>query len=175
MPAGLIIVLGSPNDEQGHLHSIAIERCQAALRLHRDNAESELLLTGGFGAHFNTTDKPHAHYLKAWLLEHGVEPGAFLPFAESRNTLEDASMAKPIALASGARLAVVVTSDYHLDRARFVFEREFADSGIHLVFLGTRTDETLCKLDLAALRKHEGEALDRLRAADQASNKSKPD
>lgn len=164
MPAGLLIVLGSPNDDHGQLHSVAIERCEAALRLHRDNAESEFLLTGGFGAHFNTTNKPHAHYLKAWLLEHGAEPGAFLPFAESRNTLEDASMAKPIALASGARLAVVITSDYHLDRARFIFQREFAGSGIQLVFLGTKTDESVCKLDLAALRKHEGEALARLRA-----------
>ncbi|MBE2215886.1 MAG: YdcF family protein [Opitutaceae bacterium] len=164
MPADLIIVLGSPNDDQGRLHSVAIERCEAALRLHRDNAESELLLTGGFGAHFNTTDKPHAHYLREWLLAHGVVPDAVLPFAESRNTLEDASLSKPIALASGARLAVVVTSDYHLDRARFVFEREYAGSGVRLLFLGTRTDESVCKLDLAALRKHEGEALVRLRA-----------
>lgn len=165
MPADLIIVLGSPNDEHGTLHSVAIERCQAALRLHRDNAESELLVTGGFGAHFNTTDKPHAHYLKEWLLAHGVEPQAFLPFAESRNTLEDASLSKPVALASGARLAVIVTSDYHLERARFVFQREYAGSGIQLAFLGTKTDETTCQLDLAALRKHEVEALARLRGS----------
>jgi uncharacterized SAM-binding protein YcdF (DUF218 family) len=164
MPAGLLIVLGSPNDEHGTLHSVAIERCQAALRLHRDNAESEFLLTGGFGAHFNTTARPHAHYLREWLLAQGAEPGAFLPFAESRNTLEDASLSKPIALASGARLAVVITSDYHLERARFVFQREYAGSGIQLVFLGTKTDETICLLDLAALRKHEAEALARLRA-----------
>jgi len=165
MPAGLLIVLGSPNDEHGQLHSVAIERCQAALSLHRDNSESEFLLTGGFGAHFNTTDKPHAYYLKAWLVAHGVGPDAFLPFAESRNTLEDASLSKPIALASGARLAVVITSDYHLERARFIFRREYAGSGIQLIFLGTRTDESVCKLDLAALRKHEGEALARLRSS----------
>jgi uncharacterized SAM-binding protein YcdF (DUF218 family) len=167
MPAGLLIVLGSPNDEHGALHSVALERCQAALRLHRDNAESELLLTGGFGAHFNTTDKPHAHYLKEWLLAHGVEPQSILPLAESRNTLEDASLSKPIALAAGARLAVVITSDYHLERARFIFQREYAGSGIRLIFLGTRTDESACHLDLAALRKHEGEALARLRAGQE--------
>lgn len=164
MPADLIIVLGSPNDDHGHLHSVAVERCQAALHLHRDNAESELLLTGGCGAHFNTTDKPHAHYLKAWLLAHGVGPEAFLPWAESRNTLEHASLAKPIVLASGARLAVVVTSDFHLERARLVFEREFAGSGVRLLFLGTRTAESTCQPDLAALRRHEADALARLRA-----------
>ena len=168
MPAGLLIVLGSPNDEHGHLHSVAIERCVAALRRHREEPASGFLLTGGIGAHFNTTDKPHAYYLQQWLLAHGVERDAFLPFAESRNTLEDASLSKPIALASGARLAVVITSDYHLERARFIFEREYAGSGLHLVFLGTRTDESICGLDLAALRAHETAALTRLRALEAA-------
>ena len=45
MPADLIIVLGSPNDAHGRLHSVATERCEAALRLHRDNSPSRLLLT----------------------------------------------------------------------------------------------------------------------------------
>lgn len=165
MAGGIILVLGSPNDEHGALHSVAVERCQAALRIHRANPGWHVLLTGGFGAHFNTTNRPHAHYLQAWLMANGIPPAAFLPSAESRNTLEDASLSRPIALAAGAGFAVVVTSDYHLDRARFVFEREFRGSGILLAFLGTHTDEAACRLDLAALRAHETAALARLRAA----------
>lgn len=163
MPAGVLIVLGSPNDDQGRLHSVGVERCEAALRLHRDNPDWKLLLTGGFGAHFNTTARPHAHYLHQWLLARGADPAVFLPFAESRNTLEDASLSRPIVLAAGAALAVVVTSDYHLDRARFIFEREFAASGVRLVFLDTKTDESRCALDLPALKRHEATALVRLR------------
>lgn len=164
-PPGVILVLGSPNDAQGHLYSIALERCRRALRLHRDNPTWPLLLTGGFGAHFNTTDKPHAYYLRCWLETSAVPPTAFLPFAESRNTLEDASLAKPILLATGARCALVVTSDFHADRARFVFEREFTGTGVTLCFVTTETDEAACPLDLAALKRHEVAALAGLRAA----------
>lgn len=161
---GVILVLGSPNDAHGNLHSVGVERCRRALRLHRDNPAWPLLLTGGFGEHFNTTVQPHAAYLRRWLEAHGVPPAVFLPFAESRNTLEDASLAKPLALATGARLAVVVTSDYHADRARFVFEREFAGTGVALFFVTTETDEAACQLDLPALKRHEVAALARLRA-----------
>lgn len=163
MHRGILIVLGSPNDEHGELHSVGVERCTLALRLHRANPTWSILLTGGFGAHFNTTDRPHAHYLHAWLLAHGAAPQAFLRFAESRTTLEDASCAKPLVLESGARFAVVITSDYHLARARFIFEREFAGSGVTLLFLDTPTDASICRLDLEALRRHEVTALDRLR------------
>lgn len=163
MAAPILIVLGSPNDEQGRLHSVALERCEAALRFHHEHPQWRLLLTGGYGPHFNTTNKPHAHYLHRWLLEHGAAPGAFLAFAESRNTLEDASLAKPIVLAAGATRIRVLTSDYHLARARFVFEREFAGSGVHLEFIGVVTDESRCTLDLAPLREHETAALARLR------------
>jgi uncharacterized SAM-binding protein YcdF (DUF218 family) len=163
--AGVIIVLGSPNDEQGNLHRVGVERCEEARRLRTDHPDWKLLLTGGYGAHFNTTGRPHADYLKRWLVEHGVPASAFLPFAESRNTLEDAALARPIVVAAGAREAIVVTSDYHLERARFVFEREFAPTGVALRFVATATDERDCRLDLAALRAHEREALTRLRQA----------
>jgi uncharacterized SAM-binding protein YcdF (DUF218 family) len=161
--AGVIIVLGSPNDEQGNLHGAGLERCACARQLHTENPDWKLLLTGGFGAHFNTTGRPHAFYLRRWLCEHGVPATAFLPFAESRNTLEDAALARPIVLAAGARDVTVVTSDYHLERARFIFEREFAGTGVALQFVAAVTDESRCRLDLAALRNHEREALVRLR------------
>ncbi len=158
-------MLGSPNDEHGNLHSLALERCRRALRLRRDNPDWSLLLTGGFGAHFNTTDRPHAFYLRRWLEQNGVPTSAFLPFAASRNTLADASLAKPIVLATRAPVAVVVTSDFHVDRARFVFVHEFAGSAVSLCFVATETDESACRLDLPALKQHEHSALAHLRAA----------
>ncbi len=103
----------------------------------------------------------------------GNSPAKFDPlgpaFAESRNTREDASLAKPILLATGARLALVVTSDFHADRARFVFEREFAGTGVTLAFVATETDEAACRLDLPALKRHEVAALARLRGESQTA------
>jgi uncharacterized SAM-binding protein YcdF (DUF218 family) len=161
---GVIIVLGSPNDSQGNLYSVGLERCEGAWQFYCTHPHWKLLLTGGFGAHFNTTDRPHAVYLQRRLRELGVPEEAFLPWAESRNTLEDASLSKPIVQATGARRAAVVTSDYHLERARLVFQREFAGAGVALEFIAAETNERHCQFDLAALQQHEREALARLKA-----------
>jgi uncharacterized SAM-binding protein YcdF (DUF218 family) len=158
----IVVVLGSPNDDQGRLHTVAVERCRLAAQLARDNPTAKLLLTGGFGPHFNTTTSPHTIYLKQKLLTLGVEETRFVPDAHSRNTIEDASLSKPIVLAHHGGLLVVVTSDYHVARARFLFERQYADTDIKLVFVSCETDEAHCDLELAPLKAHEKRALERL-------------
>lgn len=166
---GVIIVLGSPNSEDGELYSVAKERCELALTEYAKRPGWKFLLTGGYGAHFNTTSQPHAAYLRRYLVKRGVSSQAIVEFAESTNTLQDASLSKPIVLKYGAPEFVVVTSDYHLDRARYVFEREFADAGVHIEFSVSQTDGAACEFDLEAQKKHEQEALERLRARDKWS------
>jgi uncharacterized SAM-binding protein YcdF (DUF218 family) len=163
---GLIVVLGSPNTEQGELYSIAVERCEMALTEYARHPGYKILLTGGYGAHFNTTHRPHAAYLKRYLSAQGIPEDCFVEYAESSNTLEDASLSKPVALKYDARWLVVVTSDYHLERARYVFEREFADTDVCILFSACRTNEAVCQLDLEALKRHEREALARLKHFD---------
>ena len=158
---GIIVLLGSPNSDRGELLSVARERCERALLEYRQHPDYKILPTGGFGAHFNTTARPHAFYLKEYLVAHGVPEGDILKFAESRNTIEDATLSYPIVKKHGARRAIVVTSDYHADRARYLFERTYAD--IELAFSLCPTDEATCDLDLKALKAHEQEALARLR------------
>ncbi len=158
----IIIVLGSPNTARGELMSVALERCAQAVQVFQAHPEARLLLTGGFGEHFNTTDLPHAHYLKQHLMSLGVPQEVFLPFALSRNTIQDAALSLPIVRAYGARRAIIVTSDYHQARARYVFEQIYHD--IDLEFSICATDEANCDLDLAAQKAHEQAALERLRA-----------
>ena len=159
---GIIMVLGSPNDANGNLCSVALARCEQALALSQDNPDWSILLTGGHGHHFNTTPKPHAHYLKEYLMEQGVPSERILEFAESRNTLEDAALSKPIVVSHGANVVTVVTSDYHLARAHRVFRREFADTGVCLFFIGVPTNEARCEFDLASQKEHEREAVKKL-------------
>ncbi len=163
---GLIVVLGSPNSEEGELYSVARERCRLALDEYAGRAGWKLLLTGGYGAHFNTTGQPHAAYLKDYLTARGIPEGDVVEFAESRNTLQDASLSKPIALKYGVAHILVVTSDYHAARARYVFAKEFADTDVEIAFSIAQTDEAACELDLDALKRHEGEALERLKRLD---------
>ncbi|HET9914514.1 MAG TPA: YdcF family protein, partial [Anaerolineales bacterium] len=129
------MILGSPNSADGKLYSVARGRCELALGEYAKHPGWRILLTGGYGAHFNTTGRPHAAYLRDYLVERGVPAEAIVEFAESATTLEDASLSKPIVLKYGAPQILVVTSDYHIDRARYVFEREFADTDVHIEFL----------------------------------------
>jgi uncharacterized SAM-binding protein YcdF (DUF218 family) len=163
----MIVVLGSPNSEGGELYSSAKERCELALLEYAKRSAWKLLLTGGYGAHFNTTDQPHAAYLRRYLVKRGLPGQAIVEFAESANTLQDASFAKPIVLKYKVPEIVVVTSDYHIDRARYVFVREFADTGIRLEFSVCQTDEEACEFDLEAQKKHEQAALARLSERDE--------
>ena len=161
---GLLVVLGSPNSETGVLYSIAVARCRQAVVEYRKRPGWKVLLTGGFGPHFNTSDQPHAAYLKRHLLTQGIPETDFVEFAESINTLQDASLAKPIVVKYAVPEILIITSDYHLDRARFVFEREFAATQVNLQFSSAQTDEAACELDLAALKAHERVALARLKS-----------
>lgn len=156
---GVIVVLGSPNDAQGCLSSIALEHCEQALSEYRRNPKCRILPTGGWGRHFNTTDKPHGHYVRKELARRGIPDAAFLQCAESSNTVEDATLSRPILASHPGADLIVVTSDFHEARARFLFEREFPDRKITLSTSVTK----LPAEELARRRAHEAKALDRLK------------
>jgi uncharacterized SAM-binding protein YcdF (DUF218 family) len=158
---GIIVLLGSPNTDRGELYSVAKARCERAWREYQQHPGYKILPTGGFGAHFNRTDKPHAFYLKRYLIARGVAEDDILEFALSRSTIEDVALSYPIVTKHGVQHVIVVTSDYHADRAQFLFQRTY--KGISLTFSLCPTDEQRCELDLSALKAHEKKALARLR------------
>jgi uncharacterized SAM-binding protein YcdF (DUF218 family) len=153
-----IIVLGAPNDAQGRLSSMAIERCQQALSEYRCRPGSQIIPTGGWGYHFNTADRPHGHYVRLYLEAQGVPAADILECAESANTIEDAQLSRPIIERHGIGELVVVTSDFHVPRARFIFEREFPE--LRLTFPGAKTN--LPEDELARRKQHEETALAKL-------------
>lgn len=154
-----IVVLGSPNDADGKLSTIGLERCRQALAEYSQHPDACLLPTGGWGAHFNTTDKPHGYYLGQYLMAHGVPEQRILECAESANTIQDAVLAKPIVERHGITELIVVTSDFHVPRAQFLFQREFPD--IRLSFSAAKTE--LPEDDLRRRKDHEEKALAGLR------------
>ncbi len=157
---GIIIVLGAPNDEKGELSTIARERCEQAIKEYRRHPGYKFLLTGGYGDHFNTTEQPHAYYTKQYLISRQIpKQDILLEFVESSNTCEDASLSQPIMKHYGVKHVIVVTSDFHLDRAKYIFQNAFED--IQLFFSGSHTD--LPQRELEALILHEQNALRKLR------------
>lgn len=150
-----IVVLGAPNDAAGLLSAMAVERCRQALCEFARHPDACILTTGGWGPHFNTTDKPHGYYTRRFLQQQGIPPDRFLECAESSNTIQDAELSRPIIARHGITALIVVTSDLHLPRAQFLFQRAFP--GMELVFSAARTD--LPAAELARLQAHETRAL----------------
>lgn len=157
--AGIIIVLGSPNDDRGNLSSIALDRCSQALVEYKKNPDYAILPTGGWGAHFNTTDKAHGYYVQQELVDQGIPESAFLPWVESSNTIEDSALARPVLEACAEAELIVVTSDFHAARAKYLFQREYPDRQIRMSTSPTRVTPD----DLASLLEHERRALERLK------------
>ncbi len=159
MTEGIIIILGAPNDHQGKLSSIALERCNHALTIYHAQPGYRFLLTGGYGEHFNITNRPHAYYLQQYLIAQGVPEQDILGFAESSNSLEDAVFSKPIVERHNADEIIVVSSDFHLKRVAFIFGRVFPKH--QFSFSGSRTH--LPQAEMEDLQQHEQRALERLK------------
>ncbi len=156
---GIIIVLGSPNDEKGNLSDMAFGRLNQAISEYKGRKDYKIVCTGGFGKHFNTTDKPHAFYAVHHLIQQGIPEADILEMAESQNTLEDALLSKPIVDKYGAKSLIIVTSDFHIPRVRYIFERIF--KGYDLNFSGAITKFSN-KRNLA-LKKHERRELKKMK------------
>lgn len=164
MPAGklAIVLLGAPNDEHGNLSAMARERCDQAYAESVRHPDALILPTGGFGAHFNVTDKPHAFYTRNYLVGKGVAPARFLSGAESGNTIQDAALAVPILQAAGVTDILLVTSDFHVERASFLFRRALQGTGIAMAVSPSATH--VPPEEMERLRAHETSSLARLRA-----------
>ena len=168
---GLIIVLGSPNSNRGELYSVAKSRCERALCEYSQRVGWKVLLTGGYGEHFNTTNKPHAYYLHQYLKDKGVSDRDIVDYAQSNNTIQDASLSRPVVEKYNPEKILIITSDYHIDRAKYVFECEFADKDVNIEFAAVETDAEHCEFDLESQILHEKQSLAALQNRDKSDQK----
>lgn len=121
----IILVLGSPNEPDGTLSEMAKSRLAICRELYEPETY-KIVLTGGFGSHFNTTDKPHSYYLKQNLVSENVREEDILALIESRHSVEDATLSKWIIAEYKPEEIIIVTSDYHFERVKMIFEAVYA-------------------------------------------------
>lgn len=159
----LIVLFGQENEADGHLRAPAAARAAKAAEVFKELApgnETVVLPTGAFGAHFNTTDLPHFHYLTEELIRLGVPRENILPGVASSNTVQDAIEAWYRFKNGGHHRLVAVTSDYHAGRVAFILSRLSAndDAEIEVIPAATPTsyagqDKQLEERKLAILKK----------------------
>ena len=152
-----IIILGSPNDKDGNLLPIAISRCEKALSEYHRLADCKILCTGGFGEQFNASQFSHGSYLRDYLVSRGVPASKFLNVALSSFTLEDATLSKPILEEHAIEQVTLVTSDFHMARARLVFEHVMPN----ITFSYAEAETNVGSLEFEKLVQHEQYAIRR--------------
>lgn len=153
----IILLLGASNDADGRLSQMAVDRLECAYSIYMSNSGTKILCTGGFGEHFNTTDTPHAGYLKQWLVSKGVNEGDILPPLISSNTYEDIKGVDNAVRDKSSELLIVVTSDFHMKRVRLLYK--MLVSHVNVVFVPAIS--TLDKDELTTRIEHEESAIGR--------------
>jgi len=156
----LLITLGAPNDAQGVLSPIAQGRARAAIREYRRRPGCKVIVTGGYGQHFNTSDEPHAHHVTRFLLEGGVAAADMTQIADSSNTVDDARLSMPVVERFDVRVLCVITSDFHQERAGLIFGVFYPHHALEVI--GEPTELSPEQRQRAC--EHETRAIQQLRA-----------
>lgn len=159
LAAETLVILGAPNDVDGRLSSMAVARADTAVAASRKSSSSRLIITGGWGSHFNISPKPHVHWVARYLFSKGVDEGQIVGGVLSGNTVEDAIGVKLLLSESLHDGFTVITSSFHSARAEFVFRCLFPQRDF--VIMGVRDCETGSELNQRAA--HEQRALSILR------------
>ncbi len=164
--ATVIIVLGGSNDPEGTLSQMSQDRCDQAERTHRKHPSSPILLTGGWGPHFNESPTAHAEWVQAELVRRGIPEPLFLPHAHSGYTEADAALAAEVLANVDYDRLLLITSDFHVERALFYFYRYFPPGIVQAVPAPSSLPETELRQRIA----HEAKRLAALRASDPADS-----
>lgn len=121
MTKTLIIVLGNENSEFGVLSETSTLRvCKVIEVLQRDPA-SDFLCTGAYGEGFNRSSTPHGRLMAEAIAAGGISMSRCAGVTNSSNTVEDAVACA--AYASRYDRFVIITSAFHLERAKYLFNR----------------------------------------------------
>lgn len=157
---GCIMILGAPNDLSGNLSFLAKTRLKQGYQVLSQHPNFKILLTGGFGKHFNETSLPHWTYAKEFLIQElAVSPESFLPEAiESSNTVEDIEKAQPLFQKYRFRKIIIVTSEFHLKRVQYIVGMAL-NSYLGSILFSYVPDKELDAALLKNLYEHENQAL----------------
>ena len=155
-----IVVLGSPNTPEGELLQMAKKRLDRCYQEYLSN-QYPIILTGGFGLHFNTSIYPHHHLAKEYLIQKGADNQDIIAFLDSTNSVQDATMLLPVLSENPFKHLNIITSDYHVERVEFIFKSVLADR-VSLSFMGVDSEGVTPEI-LEKLIAHEKAALEGLR------------
>ena len=125
MTTSAICVLGQSLDPGGAVPPMLAERVAAAAELHRELPSAPLIVTGGDPA---AAGRSEASIMSDLLVFAGVDKKCIVLDELAQNTVQNALQTLPLVASDVAELHVV-TSDFHMPRATYVFEAAIVAAG----------------------------------------------
>lgn len=153
-----VIILGGGISEQGDISTFTKQRVDLALTL--DQKSTPLIMSGNYSALASyTPPTTEAAAMRTYALDHtptGTELNIFCE-EKSMDTIGNAYFtAKEFLVPWSARTVLVVTSDFHVLRTRYIFQKVLGDT-IRVIVRGAGSE--LSEHDQAATRARETKLL----------------
>jgi vancomycin permeability regulator SanA len=128
--ADIAIVLGNRVNADGSLSPVLQGRVNRALRLFREEKVPRIMVSGGRGK--KAGNYPEGLAMKHYLISRGVPPDRIIEDDDGEDTYLTAKDFLPVADSLKISSAIVVSSFYHLTRAKYII-RKLGFSNVHSV------------------------------------------
>lgn len=131
----VVIVLGNPANADGSPSLLMASRVEKAVQVMKSGQAPRLLMTGG-GVY---NDAVEAEVMAQYARQLGIPAADIFVEKQARNTFQNARLSAEFCRRQGWQRVLVVTSFFHLARARRIFRRE----SLQCTFVGAKTPAAL--------------------------------
>lgn len=145
-----IVVLGQSLNPDGTPSQTLLSRIAVAAKAWESSdflSPPAIILSGGDPAR---TGKSEAKVMEELLLQWGVPPDFLILEEKSQNTLQNAHYSLPLLKSLGVAQVVLVTSDFHMPRASYLFEAYFLFAGVTIDLLLSPAETQSTRMSLLA-------------------------
>ncbi|QSB02066.1 YdcF family protein [Methylomonas sp. EFPC1] len=150
----IIMVLGSTINSEGKLSEIAVGRLEKCIEVVKNKDDYLIVLTGGFGSHFNTTNRMYSLYAYEYLINNGIDTDRISALIPSVDTVEDATLSYRVIKHLNPLKVVIITSEFHQERVKYIFGKVYKDFKLEYVSSAYMADnETMRQLALTEERE----------------------
>jgi len=125
----IIVVLGQSLNPDGTPPETLLKRASKAAEIyHESGGRYSVITTGGDPIRTGTSEAAH---MRRVLLDCGVLDSSITMESESLNTCQNAWLSAPL-FPEGVRRVLLVTSDFHMPRAAYIFEAVLKARGLEV-------------------------------------------
>ncbi|MDO8240982.1 MAG: YdcF family protein [Candidatus Moranbacteria bacterium] len=127
-----IIVLGGGRTNDGELTTLSKQRLDAGCKLYHEGAAPKIFALGGAFSTYSPDaiqfTQTGAEQKSAYMIERGVDSEDIIKVVGGRDTIGEAFVSRDTAKELNFKKLLLVTSDKHMERAMFIFNRIFGSA-----------------------------------------------